>query len=406
MLEISNTFLIMQILLVTTHSLATNPRLVKEIIYFLNNSHTVTVVCFEFENESKPFNDELLKKFPTVRFHLLKAGRESMYPWIKNTLAQKISAMMLPLFATDPKYISLSTFKNSYQINKALNTLGGKFDWIIAHNPGSFWACSEYAKKHQCKFGVDMEDYHPGETTDHAKAKLLKTYLAKTLKNANYISAASPLIMEHTMADMAGYTGQSTVILNSFPQKEFQAPICNKQEKISLVWFSQHINYGRGIEQIASVLNKMDDRFEVHLYGKMHEDFFNKHLKDIKNLFCHGVVSQQELHIELCLFDVGLALEDINADLNRQLCITNKLLAYSQAGIFILASDTPAQQQFLQQHSSCGITTTLQPADIEEKLNYIYEHIAEIRSNKVNCFETAKHLAWENESLKLRAVIS
>ena len=141
----------MRILLITTHSLATNPRLVKEIDLFVKRGCAVTVVCFEFDNWSATLNDQLLKQFEKVKIYLIPANRKVFYPWVMSTIVQKVSKSLLLLFPGNSMLISFSYFKHSYRLKNTLDKMPSEFDWIIAHNPGSFWVSKYYAEKHKIK---------------------------------------------------------------------------------------------------------------------------------------------------------------------------------------------------------------------------------------------------------------
>ncbi len=170
----------LNILLVTTQNLATNPRVVKELSLFVAKGYNVTVICFDFDNWSKPLNDEILKRFDTASFQIIPASRKPLLPWLITALIQKISRLLLFIDPANPKIVSYAHFKNSYLIKKRIKKIKNKFDWVIAHNPGSFWISKWYAEKNKIKFGVDMEDYHPGENTDITVIKRIKNYLSKT----------------------------------------------------------------------------------------------------------------------------------------------------------------------------------------------------------------------------------
>ncbi len=64
-------------------------------------------------------------------------------------------------------------------------------------------------------------------------------------------------------------------------------------------------------------------------------------------------------------FDIGLAIEDPTADENRNICLTNKIWSYFQAGLYIVATNTLAQQQFMQLFEQHGCICSLTGNNIE-----------------------------------------
>ena len=106
----------------------------------------------------------------------------------------------------------------------------------------------------------------------------------------------------------------------------------------------------------------------------------------------------EKLQKELSKYDVGLAIEDVSADLNRNICLTNKIWSYFQAGLFIMAADTAAQKLFIEEHPLHGICTPL----AKESLYVLFEKLVNakesIRSLKKERFGNASLVNWENES--------
>ncbi len=65
----------LKILFLTTHNLATNPRLLKEVELALANGNAVELICFEFNNWSYHLNEELKTRLSNVKIHTINAGR-------------------------------------------------------------------------------------------------------------------------------------------------------------------------------------------------------------------------------------------------------------------------------------------------------------------------------------------
>ncbi len=97
---------------------------------------------------------------------------------------------------------------------------------------------------------------------------------------------------------------------------------------------------------------------------------------------------------------MGLALEP-GKDLNNELAISNKIIAYAQAGLYILATDTPAQQQFMHEHPGFGTVCGQDNEGMVKGVTAIIEATDEINTDKLTRFEKGKDLAWEKESGKL-----
>jgi hypothetical protein len=121
-----------------------------------------------------------------------------------------------------------------------------------------------------------------------------------------------------------------------------------------LIWFSQNISTGRGLEFILDSWPALSSFCELTLIGRQHESIKERLASIEPSITILDAMDQKKLHATLSQFDIGLALELSAADLNKQLALSNKLIAYAQAGLFVLATDTPAQVDFIKQYSFVG----------------------------------------------------
>lgn len=390
----------MRILFISTHNLATNPRLVKEIDLALRHGFEVSVLCCEFDNWSKGLNEQIKRRLlPLIKYYPVKGNRNPFIPWAVSSIVHFSAKKLLRLFSTNRMLLSLRSNKRSWLLLKQLKRIKETVDLVVAHNPGSFYPAMSFAQKNKIPFGIDLEDYHPGESNDVKTSTQYKTLQNKILPEAQYVSAASPLILEYAQQDCEKEFRNKTVVLNYFPANEFIRPASKENEKLKLVWFSQLISFNRGLEQVVPLI-KDKTILELHLFGNCDEAFKIKYLTGISNIFIHSPLPQQMLHRQLSSFDLGLAIEP-GKDLNNELAISNKMLAYFQAGLFILASDTKAQKQFLEMHPESGRVTTLDENGLAGALNELVQQKKSIRDKVDSRFERAKDFCWEEESKKL-----
>lgn len=389
----------MRILFITTHNLATNPRLVKEIDLALSNNYQVSVICYEFENWSKELNEEIKSKWGTsIEYISIPGGHKPFIPWIISTLVSKLSNTFVSL-----AFLNLSIYSNkrTWLLLKSLKKIFYKVDLIIAHNPGSFYPALQFSKSKNIPFAIDIEDYHPGETRDEKEIKIIKSLQSLVFPSAQYLSAASPMILTNVVNDLEGEVINKTeVIFNTFLSTEFSTPK-ELTGKLKLVWFSQYISFGRGLEKIISSIEEYNSAIELYLYGKLNDDFYQRFLVNHKNIIIKSPVSQKILHYELSNYDIGLAIEDPNANYNRKLCLTNKIFAYLQSGLFILASDTPAQNSFIESYPGHGVISSMNPDSLSDVILFFINNKENIRNSRQNRFLSAISASWEKESNKL-----
>lgn len=393
----------MRILFISTHNLATNPRLVKEIDLALQNGFEVSLLCCEFDNWSKQLNEQIKKRLlPRIKCYGVAGNRKPFMPWAFSSVFYFSSKKLLRFFSNNALLLSISSNKRSWLLLNKLKKIKETIDLVIAHNSGSFYPAMIFAQKHTIPFGIDLEDYHPGETSDLKSRSFGKALQNLVLPNAGYISAASPLIMEYAQKDCEKEFKNKVVVLNYFPSNEFIKPTIKENEKLKLVWFSQQISFNRGLEEVIPLIRD-NGALELHLFGNCNEDFRTKYLTCADNIFVHSALLQQMLHQRLSSFDAGLAIEP-GKDLNNELAISNKMLAYFQAGLYILASDTKAQKQFIESHPEHGSVEKLDQDEFNIALNELLQKKELIRTGAEKRFEMAKKYCWEEESKKIMGI--
>jgi glycosyltransferase involved in cell wall biosynthesis len=105
-------------------------------------------------------------------------------------------------------------------------------------------------------------------------------------------------------------------------------------------------------------------------------------------------------------YDIGLATEVPHSE-NRRLCLTNKLFTYVLAGNCIVASDTPAQKKFLEEHPGIGVLYDRNDASsLSSQLEKLYHDRELLLNCRLRSNEFASEdLNWETEFGKLAVMI-
>ncbi len=152
-----------------------------------------------------------------------------------------------------------------------------------------------------------------------------------------------------------------------------------------------------------------DEKIDLTLVGKCNEnvkDFFLRKAGPMAgNLIFYGTVTPDEILTISATMDIGLALEQ-HTPYNRDICLTNKIFTYLQAGNAIILTNTQAQTQFQQEYKVgylCGAN------DVDNICNILKEYknnIGLLNQQKESNWKLANELLnWENESKKLLAII-
>lgn len=389
-----------QLLFLTSTNLASNPRLVKELQLALTQGYKASVVEFRLGNWSDSMTDELKLQFAGVKFTELSALRKPFLPWFMSTVTQKICSF-LPLDMMNTEMLSAVAGKRSVLLLQHLKTVRENYDWIIAHNPAAFYPAYWYAKKTGAALGIDVEDYHPGETNDVKAGTIMKKLMQRVLPFASYCSYAAPLIAAEVKKDIPKMNNQQLSILNGFDANEFLEPVDHGRTALQLVWFSQNIDAGRGLEHIIPVVNELYPEVELHLIGNLKQDFDQHFLQNKTGIHIHRPMPQKELHQFLADCDVGLAT-DIPVNRNRDIALTNKIIAYAQAGLFIVAFNTEAQKDFLLNNNLESRIVINTEGEISKVLLDIKNE--DITNGKQNRFNKGKAFGWHQLSEPLMQV--
>lgn len=391
-----------RILFVTSLNLACNPRLYKEIVIALREGYQVKVVAFEMNNWSLPYEQQLKGQLPDVTITYLSSGKKPFLLWMKSSL-MKIACSCLRFFRfTSGAVQSFAFDRRSWLLNNHLSNRSEAFDLVVAHNPSAFFPVFAYSKRMGIPYALDIEDYHPGEYTYQGTAAPVKAIMKLTLPPAVYISYASPLIRNYTEQLCNINRSKEVVLLNSFPSAHFQWTSPRIDEKLHLVWFSQHINYQRGLEDFLPLLDSFSEEITLTLIGQLHADFYQQYIVPRTYIKTVHPLNPEVLNRMICEYDVGLAVEDTAAGLNRDICLTNKIIAYRQAGLFIIATSTRAQVQYINSYPGSGVIVNTHT--FQGILRELIRTKEEIRRAKAERFRSAQEISWENESIKLKEI--
>jgi glycosyltransferase involved in cell wall biosynthesis len=401
-----------KIIILSSVNLSVNPRALKELLAASKLFDKVIFVGFDIKGWTTKTETAIKEQLPSnIQTIYLSATRKPFMVWFIATVIQKLTQLLYSTFGNNIKINAYASNKRSYSLKNYLNKNREKLkdaDLVIAHTLATLYPAYSFCSKHKISFGFDVEDYHPGEYIKNDITNEIKRrefLMQKIIPHTTYLTYASPLIGEKTIS-LTKFRGMHALINNSFFSQEFNvSSYKNKinihKDKINLVWFSQNISFGRGLEIFLPVLDKLEN-CHLYLIGSLNSDFDKKYtISKHHKISVLGVLSQPDLHAALTQFDIGLALDYSEKDLNRQLALTNKIFAYYQAGLYIFAFNTPAQKIFIEEYN-CGILADHKNENnVMHAFRYISNNISEIREFKKERQELSKIIAWENEVSKL-----
>jgi len=396
-----------KILLISSGQPSLNPRLVKEADSLCDSGYEVTVLYAYWNTWGTLFDKQLIaaKKWRAI----LVAGDpdDNRFTYFLSKVIFRIAQKINNAF-TGKILMDVAIARPAFFLKREAKR--HIVDIYIAHNLGALPAAVTAAKTHGKPCGFDAEDFHRNEVSDDVNNTdvILKANIEdRYLPQLNYFTTSSPQIAD---AYFKLYPDlKPAVLLNVFPTYAIKQKVDTKGS-LKLFWFSQTIGANRGIESIAaalSLLNKPD--FELHLLGNLSpndQDFINKIKNSGITVTLYEPIPPNDIIAFAGQFDIGLALEN-QVPYNRDICLTNKIFTYMQAGLAIVASDTLAQRTFIADNPTIG---KVYPNGDEHALADILSSFQQDRTHLTKCKNEALHLAqtqynWETESLKFLTVV-
>jgi glycosyltransferase involved in cell wall biosynthesis len=381
--------------------------MVKEADSLVKAGHKVTVIG-QYINSWAMSTDRALLATRSWEF-VLVGGSPNKYQTIyfitrlMHKLAKKLSKV-----STRVKIMELALGRCSHRLYK--KALQYPADIYIGHNMGAIAATAKAAKKKNVQCGFDAEDFHRNEESDDESSigVKLRIFIENTyLPEFHFITAASPLICEKYEKLFPEKRIQT--ILNVFPRAANLNIVQAKNVRIRLFWFSQAIGLNRGLAEVLYAMSKFDDKFELHLLGALSFEMEKLLEKTISSLnlrrtliHTYPPLPPDDLISFSNQFDIGLATE-LKVPYNREICLTNKIFSYIQAGLAVVATDTEAQKGLMKKHTDIGLLFNIEDnTGLVSVLNRYLENKELLYTHKQKAYALGQsELCWEVEERKL-----
>lgn len=393
----------LKICFILSGNLSTTPRAVKQIHSLQDKGFSITVYSVNRSSKWDLIDKQILENLNIDKLHSIDLSHKNSL-WLRAKSAFFLSKFFLKLKCTN-----LSLFVHASNITDYLLLLFLKKDIasydFIAGFSGAMYPCLLFSKNKKVPFVFDVEDFHPGESTDDKINTIKAKIMISCLSASSFVTYASPLIGEKVKELLGDKMPSSLLINNNFPSIEFITPKY-QTGKIRFVWFSQTISFKRGLELVIKALEPFKDKLELTLIGNLDKTFEQEWIlphNDFISII--PTLSQQGLHQLLSTFDIGLALEINSRDLNNRIALSNKIWAYLQSGLYIVVTDTPAQIGFMDQYASHGVLVEQNVDKIKIAIENIVENIPFIRNRAKERYEIAKLSSWDYEQTKWLAVV-
>ncbi len=358
-----------RICLVSPGHVASNPRLVKEADALNNAGYQVRVVAGDYMAEVRLLDKTILS---SASWSWVTVGLGTKFIYSLRKIKQKL-AQLIAATGWIPN-LSVAIWAH-HPLSKRLAQVAAAeaADLYIAHCLAALPAAAWAAKKHNAKFGFDAEDFHIGEladTPENQREIRIRDRIERTLlPRCSHLTAASPKIAEEYHKR---YGIKMQPILNVFPLSESPNQQTKQAHRFehqpSLYWFSQTIGAGRGIEAIVQAMAKMETQVKLFLRGIPASGYqqqlqnLAQELGILEKVYFLPSAPPGEMVKLAAEHDLGLSLE-LTQPFNRAICLTNKIFTYLLAGIPVLISRTPAQEDFAKQLGQAAVLIDINDID-------------------------------------------
>ncbi len=411
-----------RICIVTNAPVSQNPRTVKEADALSAAGFEVTVLFVQYGSWTF-LMDETIVKRSNWNAVITQARGRTIFEVTIATI-RKVRAKLCECLC---RFMPINLFSVwaysrffSVQLKQACRI---EADLYIGHNPQSLPIVAHAARKVGARFAFDAEDFHTGqylpEESQLLNHRLLRDCEATYLPKASYVTGAS-FGITRALEQTYGLARTET-ILNVFPASEMSSSGSSSDpvdrvadsQRISLYWYSQIIGADRGLQTLLIALDGLSEFYELHLRGHINAEVrasllnFARSSRFESQLHLHDPISPDLLRTRAADHDIGLCLESPMI-LNRDLCTTNKIFHYCQAGLFVLASDTQGQVDVFNQTPDIGMMYSADSVEsLRQALRAILVDRRKIEKGKLAALHAAQsRWNWERESEKLISLVS
>ncbi len=344
-----------RICLVTGGPLVASPRVVKEADSLQDSGFEITVITHQTLMWQSMLDKELLRQKPWSA----RAVEAHNFSWIQRLKMRNLRRQNAARVLDGDLRPDVLVKAFAPWVDLCLPWIrNSRPDCLIGHTLPGIAVAYVVHRLWNIPFGIDLEDYHPGENPGGEKSmesRLATELLKQALPYARYVTTASPPIAQEVSRRFGSVNVQP--VLNAFDAT--RGWHTSNTGRLAMYWFSQTIGPSRGIEDAIEACTYLRGEFELTLQGYLLSEFGRLLRKKIRAAGLEGRIHfrpwcpPDRLITEAAHYEVGLALEPA-LTLNSDLCVSNKMLLYPAAGLAIAASATCGQTWLMDQAPGIG----------------------------------------------------
>lgn len=333
-----------RIVIISGIQLSTNPRVFKEADALVDAGFDVTVLGATLNPGLEARDRQLWEgkgwRYETVLDAASRSAKKRV-AWLRARMRRRFWGDMQRMFGiSNPRQLG-------YAGPELLAyCLTNPADLYIVHNPQSLWVGVELLRL-GAPVAADFEDWYskdlPRESTMSISLDRLEKMEATLLRDGCYATTTSRGLSQ--ALSLAYGCRPPAIVYNSFPESSSAIPSAAPDHTMpSIVWFSQVIGPGRGLETLMDSLAEVKTPARVTLRGDV-DPTYAESLRSRapvawrSRITFAGQIAHSEVEKWIRGNDLGFAGE-IPYSRNKDLTVSNKILQYLQAGVPVVASDT------------------------------------------------------------------
>ncbi len=395
-----------KILIISSGPLCRNPRVLKEANTLGTAGYDVTVLTVANLARFETYDTEILREAP---FKKRVVDHVSIAPIARLGHFTSRFTTWLAHRGTRLGWESAHAFGPLGPLGRLARQLPS--DLIIVHTELAFCLGAQLLTEGR-RVAADFEDWHSQDLLPANRStrplRLLRLVEHSLLQRAAYTSTTSHALA----AALAGESGGKPpiVISNSFALQPLPAP-SQSVGGPALLWFSQTIGPGRGLEPFLQAWGQTGQTSGLSLLGDVSPEYRQELLDQLPpshrdRLSFLPLCSPAELPVVIARHQIGLALEP-TTPANKDLTISNKILQYLNAGLVILATGTAGQREVLARAPAAGLEINLGDTSV---LARQLDTLVADRPRLVEMGAAARRAAeliysWEKEAPRLLAAV-
>jgi len=390
--------------LLTGNVLCNNPRVIKEADTLAEAGWDVEVLGAWVTTEFMERDRELVANRPW-RFTPVIEPTASSWPRLRARVAREVGTRL--------------GWQSRWQLGYAASellaaALPREADIYVAHSEQALWVAHQLARRGR-RIGVDFEDWFSRDHGADARPARAEAII-EDLERAVIRVASTRTCPSYAMSTALGSayaSGTPTVVYNAFPWSDrarLDGRRCDRTSSVrpSILWYSQTIGPGRGLEVLCAALAEVDDDAEVHVRGTGNDAYKARLHASLPErwqtrLFFHSPVSNDELSSRIAEHDIGFSCEDATAP-SRDLTITNKMLHGLVAGLAMVASDTAGTREVASMApGAIQIFDASRPSTLAACLRLLLRNPVALAAARTAALDAAhRTFSWERQQSVLR----